>query len=61
MGLDQYAYAVAHEGAEQEQLTTWRKHNRLHGWMEQLWEDKGRPDWDLSSKEVSFPHRRSIR
>jgi hypothetical protein len=52
MGLDQYAYAVAHEGAEQEQLTTWRKHNRLHGWMEQLWEDKGRPDWDSTEQPL---------
>lgn len=52
MGLDQYAYAVAHEGAEQEQLTTWRKHNRLHGWMEQLWEDKGRPNWDARQEPL---------
>ena len=21
----------------------WRKHNRLHGWMEELWESKGKP------------------
>jgi hypothetical protein len=42
MGLDQYAYAGI--GDEKEELTYWRKHNRLHGWMEQLWEDKGRPN-----------------
>ena len=42
MGLDQYAYAETKDG-EQEALTDWRKHNRLQGWMEQLWEDKGRP------------------
>ena len=41
MGLDQYAYAQ--EGEEKEELAYWRKHNRLQGWMEELWQDKGRP------------------
>ena len=45
MGLDQYAYANTSEESEQEELAYWRKHNRLHGWMEQLWEDKGRPNF----------------
>ena len=46
MGLDQYAYAVTEGGendGEQLHLTDWRKHNRLQGWMEELWEEKGRP------------------
>lgn len=46
MGLDMYAYAVVQGGqrdGEEESLADWRKHNRLHGWMEDLWEDKGRP------------------
>jgi len=46
MGLDMYAYAVVEGGAkdgEEESLADWRKHNRLHGWMEELWEDKGKP------------------
>ena len=46
MGLDMYAYAVVQGGqndGEEESLAEWRKHNRLHGWMEELWEDKGRP------------------
>ena len=42
MGLDMYAYAKNSNG-EEESLADWRKHNRLHGWMEDLWEDKGRP------------------
>ena len=42
MGLDQYAYAE--NGEEQEELAYWRKHNRLQGWMEQLWHDKGKPN-----------------
>ena len=25
------------------ELAYWRKHPNLHGWMEQLWEEKGRP------------------
>jgi len=42
MGLDMYAYAKNSNG-EEESLADWRKHNRLHGWMEDLWEDKGKP------------------
>ena len=42
MGLDQYAYAKTSEDSEeQEELAYWRKHNRLHGWMEDLYRDKG--------------------
>lgn len=39
MGLDMYAYSRK-KGAKRDDTTkimTWRKHNRLHGWMEQLW------------------------
>ena len=46
MGLDQYAYATPQGTDEQEEIAYWRKHNRLQGWMEQLWEDKGRPDFN---------------
>lgn len=47
MGLDQYAYASSEIRSEdRHELAYWRKHNRLQGWMEQLWEDKGRPDYD---------------
>ena len=41
-----YAYAVVQGGqndGEEEPLADWRKHNRLHGWMEELWNDKGKP------------------
>ena len=45
MGLDQYGYAVPKEESEaRNELAYWRKHNRLQGWMEQLWNDKGRPN-----------------
>ena len=40
MGLDQYAFALD-EAGEREELAYWRKHNRLHGWMEDLYRDKG--------------------
>ena len=42
MGLDQFAYAVDNNG-EKEELAYWRKHPNLQGWMESLWENKGRP------------------
>jgi len=42
MGLDQFAYAVDNNG-EKEELAYWRKHPYLHGWMEGLWESRGRP------------------
>lgn len=45
MGLDQTAYYKDSSG-EQWEISYWRKHNRLQGWMEQLWEDKGRPNFD---------------
>lgn len=42
MGLDMYAY-TRKKGAKKDDTTEimeWRKHNRLHGWMEQLWREK---------------------
>ena len=39
MGLDQFAYAGI--GDEKEEIAYWRKHNRLHGWMEDLYRDRG--------------------
>lgn len=47
MGLDMYAYSVAKNGdpeggeVEKEEIAYWRKFNALHGWMEQLYRDKG--------------------
>lgn len=57
MGLDMYAYSVDENG-EQENFANWRKHNRLHGWMEQLWHDKGRPfEGNLDDVDDSFGGR----
>ena len=40
MGLDQNAWKVSQDG-EREELAYWRKHNRLQGWMENLYQSKG--------------------
>ena len=49
MGLDQTAYQVKSdydsdsrtETTTKTELHYWRKHNRLQGWMEELWRSKG--------------------
>jgi len=52
MGLDMYAYASNVKDVEcevnpekeikeqTEELAYWRKHNRLHGWFQNKWENK---------------------
>ena len=55
MGLDQYAYARPprkRNGDDDEQICDWRKHNRLQGWMQQLWEDKGCPNANTEGNEM---------
>lgn len=42
MGLDQFAMAIDKDGNKTE-IAYWRKHPNLQGWMENLWENKGRP------------------
>ena len=32
------------------ELAYWRKHPNLHGWMERLWEEKGRPDAESATE-----------
>ena len=49
MGLDQYAQVVKREYNHETltetitktEISYWRKHNALHGWMEELYESKG--------------------
>ncbi len=46
MGLDQYAYIRPprkRNSDDDEQIAEWRKHNRLQGYMQSLWESKGCP------------------
>ena len=43
MGLDMYAYRRGKGQSKQSmtQIAEWRKHNRLHGYMTDLWIQKG--------------------
>lgn len=43
MGLDQFAKIHNTETGEERDIAYWRKHNSLHGWMENLWKSKGCP------------------
>ena len=55
MGLDQYAYSRPprkRNSDDDVQLMEWRKHNRLQGWMEQLWNDKGCPNAQTEGDEM---------
>ena len=36
------------------EIAYWRKHPNLHGWMESLWNEKGRPGIDKSFQDVMF-------
>ena len=57
MGLDMYAYARPprkRNSDEDVSICDWRKHNRLQGWMENLWESKGRPNWKPSEDQNDF-------
>ena len=48
MGLDQYAHRQDSNGEDYE-IATWRKHNALQGWMENLWTIKtGNPANELN-------------
>jgi hypothetical protein len=56
VGLDQYAYAAAKSGVEWDgnnhrELSYWRKHPNLQGWMEQLWRNKGCPGGDVENSD----------
>ncbi len=55
MGLDMYAYTTTEKLAgavdfpQPKELHYWRKHYRLHEWMERLYVDKGGVAEDFSS------------
>ena len=56
MGLDQYAY-VNNQGQghddDSRDIFYWRKHNRLHGWMEELYKENG-GDGEFNCKPVKL-------
>jgi hypothetical protein len=57
MGLDMYAYRASQANSEYDdnhEIACWRKHPNLHGWMERLWEEKGRPGLDPNDEHEMF-------
>ena len=59
MGLDQYAAVRLDTKDEEgnwdtEELACWRKHPSLQGWMENLWEEKGRPNINADQEDSAF-------
>ena len=54
MGLDQYAHRRDSNG-ESTELSSWRKHNALQGWMEKLWAIKtGKSESDLNCQDLEI-------
>lgn len=49
MGLDMTAYTKAKGAEETTEIQYWRKHNALHGLMEEIWRDKA----ELAGEDVS--------
>lgn len=46
---------VSNQGlTKPKEIACWRKHPNLHGWMERLWEEKGRPGIDPNHLDVIF-------
>ena len=61
MGLDMYAFARPPRKRNSDEdvgICDWRKHNRLQGWMQELWESKGCPnakeDGDFNCVELQL-------
>ena len=55
MGLDMYAYRASQANSKYDdnhEIAYWRKHPNLHGWMERLWEEKGRPGLDPNDEQM---------
>ncbi|MDB4755083.1 hypothetical protein OAG19_00355 [Akkermansiaceae bacterium] len=54
MGLDQYAHRRDSNG-ESTELSYWRKHNALQGWMQKLWAIKtGKSENDLNCQDLEI-------
>ena len=52
MGLDMWATKSKETDEKIINIADWRKHNRLHGYMAQLWEDKGYPNSNGDTPET---------
>lgn len=59
MGLDMYAYSRNKQNNEDTEIAYWRKHNRLQGYMENLWVSRGNTkdfnceDLELSEQDIN--------
>ena len=53
MGLDMYAYSRDKQINEDTEIAYWRKHNRLQGYMENLWISRGNTE-DFNCKELEL-------
>ena len=53
MGLDQFAKVCNPNTQEVEEFHYWRKHNAMHGWMENLWRSKGCPNKQENSEDFN--------
>lgn len=40
------------EKTSSQEIAYWRKHNRLHGWMEELWREKTGKESEFNTEEV---------
>ena len=60
MGLDLFAYSRAKDKQEKTDLQYWRKHNALHGLIEDMWNDKGQiiPQWMLDENPGDYTEDR---
>ena len=55
MGLDMVAYSKARATSKKtRELSAWRKHPNLHGWMEQLYREKGGTEEQFNCVEVQL-------
>ena len=55
MGLDQYAFVrTAADSDEKSELMYWRKHNRLQGWMENLWRTQKEGEGEFNCVDVEL-------
>ena len=57
-----YAYSRAKDKQEKTDLQYWRKHNALHGLLEDMWNDKGQPipQWMRDEYPDDFADERAI-
>lgn len=56
MGLDMHLVARYRDQVTDDEIQYWRKHVRLHAWMENLFENKGGRLEDFNCEELELSH-----